>query len=391
MKFGALGRAVWVAAGLTIACRRMTTAPIPGPGPGPGDSAGLQVITAALSSPIFVTAAPGDTGRLFVVEQGGRIRVVEHDSLRATPFLDLSAHISAGGERGLLSLAFHPNFAQNGQFYVYFTNPAGDIRIVRYRVSANPDLADGTSGDTVLKAFHETNSNHNGGLLLFGPDGKLYAGLGDGGAGGDPPGNGQNLDTLLAKILRLDVDAASPYAIPADNPFVGDTNARGEIWLYGLRNPWRFSFDRTTGDLYIGDVGQDLWEEVDVLPAGGSGGENLGWKIMEGDHCFAPSNCRTTGLVLPVIEYGHSGACAVTGGYVYRGTRVPALSGLYLYGDYCGGWVRSFRYVGGQATAPREWPSLSVGGGLSSFGEDAHGELYLTTVGGSLYRIVAQP
>ena len=383
---------VLVAVAVSMAmCRSGPVGPGPGPGPGPGDSAALQLVTSGLSNPVFVTTPPGDTARLFVVEQNGAIRVVRHDSLLPTAFLDLSGHIAAGGERGLLSVAFHPSYAANGHCYVYFTNPAGDIRVVRYTVSGNPDIADSTSGDTILKAFHETNDNHNGGLLLFGPDGKLYAGLGDGGAGGDPPGNGQNLDTLLAKMLRIDVDAGSPYAIPLDNPFIGNPAARPEIWLYGLRNPWRFSFDRNTGDLYIGDVGQNLYEEVDVIAAGSPGGENLGWKVMEGNHCFEASSCSMTGLALPVLEYGHSDGCAVTGGYVYRGTRVPSLAGLYLYGDYCGGWVRSFRYASGAATENRDWPSLSVSGGLSSFGEDARGELYITSHSGSLYRIVAHP
>ena len=391
MRLGVAGLVVgaFCVAGIALGCESSTSGP--GPGPGPGDSAALQLITAGLSSPVFVTAPTGDTARLFVVEQGGTIRVLRHDSLLGTPFLDVSGHIAAGGERGLLSVAFHPQYDQNGQFYVYFTNPNGDIRVVRYLVSADANIADSTSGDTILKVFHETYDNHNGGLLVFGPDGKLYAGLGDGGSGGDPSGNGQNLDTLLAKILRIDVDAGTPYAIPGDNPFVGHAGQRGEIWLYGLRNPWRFSFDRTTGDLYIGDVGQDLWEEVDVLPTGSPGGENYGWNIMEAKHCYGASTCNMSGLVLPVIEYSHSEGCAVIGGYVYRGSRVAALSGLYLYGDLCNGWVRSFRYAGGAATEARAWPSLSVTGQFSSFGEDARGELYITTISGNLYRIVPHP
>lgn len=389
MRIGDVGSAV-VAIAALAACGGQTASG-PGPGPGPADSAALQLVTAGLSAPVYVTTPPGDTARLFVVQQGGAIRVLRHDSLLPARFLDLSGHISAGGERGLLSLAFHPQYASNGYFYVYYTNPQGDIRVVRYTVSANPNIADSTTGDTILRVFHETYDNHDGGLLLFGPDGLLYAGLGDGGSGGDPSGNGQNLDTLLAKILRLDVDGGSPYAVPADNPFVGHAGQRGEIWLYGLRNPWRFSFDRTTGALYIGDVGQNNWEEVNVLSAGSAAGVNYGWVVMEGTHCYGASSCNRTGLTLPVVEYSHADGCAVTGGYVYRGTKVPALSGVYLYGDYCSGWVRSFRYSGGTATENRDWPSLSVGGGLSSFGEDARGELYLTTLSGSLFRIVAHP
>jgi hypothetical protein len=349
----------------------------------------LQLVTSALSSPVFVTAPPADTTRLFVVEQGGQIRVLRHDSLLAVPFLDVSGHIVAGGEQGLLSLAFHPAYASNGRFFVYYTDPSGNTRVVRYQVSADPNVADSTSGDTILAAVQPF-SNHNGGLLVFGPDGKLYVGLGDGGSSGDPQGNGQNRATVLGKILRLDVDLPAPF-IPADNPFVGVAGARGEIWLYGLRNPWRFSFDRATGDLYVGDVGQNTWEEVDVLTAGSAGGGNYGWNVMEGNHCYGASSCDRTGLVLPVLEYGHSDGCSVTGGYVYRGSRVSSLQGVYLYGDYCGGWVRSFRYVNGQATESREWPSLAVSGGLSSFGEDPNGDVYLTSLSGSLYRIVGHP
>ena len=358
-----------------------------GPGPGPGDSAALQLVTGALSSPLYVLAPSGDTNRLFVVEQDGAIRVLHHDSLLATPFLDVSGHITSGGERGLLSLAFHPGYAQNGLFFIDFTDAHGDTRVVRYRVSADPDVADSTSGDTIL-AVAQPFANHNGGMLLFGSDAKLYVGLGDGGSGGDPLGNGQNLGTLLGKILRLDVDLPAPY-VPADNPFVGAAGARGEIWAYGLRNPWRFSFDRASGQLYIADVGQSAWEEVDVEAAGSPGGENFGWNVMEGNHCYAASSCDRTGLVAPVTEYSHSDGCSVTGGYVYRGARVRALQGLYLYGDYCNGWVRSFRYAGGLATEPRDWPALAVIGGLSSFGEDARGEVYLTSLSGNLYRIVS--
>jgi hypothetical protein len=350
----------------------------------------LQLVSDKLDTPVFVTAPPGDTSRLFVVQQGGRIRVLHHDSLLATPFLDLSAHIAAGDERGLLSLAFHPSYASNGRFYVYFTNPNGDIRIVRYVVSSNPDIADSTSGDTVLGVPHPLEANHNGGLIVFGPDGKLYAGLGDGGGSGDRFGNGQNRKALLGKILRLDVDLGAPY-VPADNPFVGDTGARGEVWLYGLRNPWRYSFDRATGNLYIGDVGQGAWEEVDVIAAGSPGGLNLGWNEMEGTHCYGASSCSATGLTLPVLEYGHGAGCAVTGGYVVRDATVPDLLGRYVYGDYCGGWVRSFRYTAGQATDLQDWTALAVGSGLSSFGEDARGRVYVTTLSGNVYRIVSRP
>jgi hypothetical protein len=342
---------------------------------------------------VFVTAPPGDTLRLFVVEQGGRVRVIRRDSLLATPFLDVRGKISSGGEEGLLSLAFHPQYATNGRFYIYFTNEAGDIRIVRYAVSADPNVADSLSGDTVLAVAHPGQSNHNGGLLAFGPDGKLYAGLGDGGGGGDLDTNAQNTSRLLGKLLRLDVDGTTGYAIPPDNPFVTDPNARGEIWAIGLRNPWRFSFDRQTGDLYIADVGQGLWEEVDVAAAPAAGrGVNYGWDVMEGRHCYPGGTCNQSGLTLPVLEYSHGDGCSITGGYVYRGTRVPALAGHYLYSDYCTGFIRSFRYMGGQAIDLRDWTAqLDPGGNVSSFGEDGRGELYVVVHGGDLYRVVEAP
>jgi glucose/arabinose dehydrogenase len=371
-----------------LACASNTTNPGPGPGPGPSGPA-LHLISASLSSPLYVTQPPGDSARLFVVEQGGTIRVLRHDSLLPTPFLDVSGHIVSGGEQGLLSLAFHPQYTVNGHFYVYFTDHNGDTRVVRYQVSADPNIADSTSGDTVF-GFPQPYPNHNGGLLLFGPDGKLYVGLGDGGSGGDPLGNGQNKSTLLGKILRLDVDGGAPYAIPADNPFVGVVGDSAQIWLYGLRNPWRFSFDRSSGDLYIGDVGQNQYEEVDVHPAASGGGQNYGWVVMEGMHCYGASSCSQTGLVLPLLEYTHGDGCAVTGGYVYRGSKVPALAGAYLYGDYCSGWVRSFELKAGAATNPLQWAGLAVSGGLSSFGEDNSGELYVTSLSGRLYRIVMQ-
>ncbi len=363
--------------------------------PPPGAPA-LQLVTNALSAPVFATSPPGDSTRLFVVEQGGLVVVLRRDTLLPTPFLDLRGHISAGGERGLLSIAFHPLYATNRRFYVYFTNPAGDLRIVRYTASSgDPNRADSLSGDTVLAVAHPGQTNHNGGQLQFGPDGKLYAGLGDGGGTGDPGGNAQNKHALLGKLLRLDVDGASGYTIPADNPFATDTSARPEIWAYGLRNPWRFSFDRQTGDLYIGDVGQGAWEEVDAATAtsGRGAGLNFGWNVMEGMHCYNNPGCTPVGR-LPVLEYAThvAGTCAVTGGYVYRGSRVAALAGHYLYSDYCAGFVRSFRLSGGVATDLRDRTAqLDPNGSVSSFGEDARGDVYVMTLGGSLYRIVATP
>ncbi len=343
----------------------------------------LTTVASGLDAPLFVTSPPGDA-RLFVVEQGGRIRVVKNGAVLSTPFLDVSGGITSGGERGLLGLAFHPAYASNGRFFIYYNEPSGDVTIAERHVSSNPDVASGAS--TVLLTIpHRQAANHNGGMLAFGPDGKLYAGVGDGGAGQSD--NGQRTTTLLGKILRIDVDAGTPYAVPTDNPFAA-SGGRGEIWSFGLRNPWRFSFDRQTGDLYIGDVGESSFEEIDVATAAsGSGkGLNFGWSVMEGTHCFGSNSCDRTGLTLPVLDYDHSNACAVTGGYVYRGVALPDLAGIYFYGDFCGGWVRSFRYQNGQAMEQQAWSTLHTAN-LTSFGQDASGELYIVSGGGTVARI----
>lgn len=350
-----------------------------------GTGARLEEVASGLSNPLYLTAPRSDP-RLFVVEQPGRIRVVEDGRLLPAPFLDITDRVSSGGERGLLSVAFHPAYASNGYLYVDYTDRNGDTRIERYRVSADRNRADPASAKLVL-FVKQPYSNHNGGLVVFGPDGKLYVGMGDGGSGGDPLGNGQNRGALLGKLLRLDVDAGDPYAVPRDNPFAGDARARGEVWALGMRNPWRFAFDREAGLLYVADVGQNQWEEVDVVPAG-SGGLNYGWNTMEGTHCYRPAQgCSRTGLVIPVLEYDHGDGCSVTGGYVYRGSRIPALRGHYFYADYCGGWVRSFRYSGGAAADRRSWDFGSIGSVLS-FGEDAAGELYVLSGNGRVYRMV---
>jgi glucose/arabinose dehydrogenase len=338
---------------------------------------------------LFLTA-PASDSRLFIVEQPGRIRIIENGNLLSTPFLDLNGQISSGGERGLLGLAFHPSYDSNGYFFVYFTAPNGDITIKRYTVSASPNVADAGSGHLILTVDHASRSNHNGGMLAFGTDGKLYIGTGDGGGGGDPDQNGQDPATLLGKLLRLDVDAADPYAIPSDNPFVGVAGAREEVWAIGLRNPWRWAFDRTAGDLYIADVGQSAWEEVDVVPAA-TAGANYGWNVMEGLHCYAPSSgCNQSGITLPVLEYGHAEGCSITGGFVYRGAAMPSLQGTYFYADYCNGWVRSFRYANGAATEPQAWGFGNIGN-ILSFGQDAGGELYILSASGTVYRIVPAP
>ncbi|HEU5322281.1 MAG TPA: PQQ-dependent sugar dehydrogenase, partial [Methylomirabilota bacterium] len=306
-----------------LACADASTPPPPPP---PGAGVALARVPGAFSGPLYVTAPPADTARLFVVEKTGAIRIVRRDTLLARPFLDLTDSVSGGGEQGLLGLAFHPDYGVNRRFFVHYTDRAGDTRLVRYQVSSDPDSADYGSGVHLL-FVDQPFANHNGGWIGFGPDGYLYMGLGDGGSGGDPQGNGQNLGTLLGKILRLDVDGGTPYGIPPDNPFVDSAGARGEVWAYGLRNPWRASFDRLTGDLFIGDVGQGGWEEISVQPAASAGGENYGWNVMEGTHCYAAPTCDATGLVAPVTEYATRDGCAVTGGYVYRGTAVPAIAG----------------------------------------------------------------
>jgi glucose/arabinose dehydrogenase len=342
------------------------------------------------NSPVYLTAAPGDTGRLFVVEQGGTIRVLHHDTVQARPFLNITSSVQSGGEQGLLSMAFDPQYATTGRFFVYFTNLDGDLRILRYNVSSNPDSADQTTADTILRIAHPGQTNHNGGQLQFGPDGMLWLGTGDGGGNGDPAGNAQNKHALLGKLLRLDVSGASGYTTPAGNPGKTDTSFAPEIWAYGLRNPWRFSFDRQTGDLYIGDVGQDTWEEVDIAPVQlqRGPGANYGWNVMEGKHCFIDS-CTTTGIA-PVVEYGHVfQKCSVTGGYVYRGNALPFLQGTYFYADFCVGSVFGIRWPGD--LIPAEWTMLESGGNISSFGEDAKRELYIVQLTGNIWRIVPAP
>jgi glucose/arabinose dehydrogenase len=375
---------------MTAGCAASAGPVTPGPGDPPaGLSVRLREVAHGLDAPLFLTSPPGDLTRAFVVEQGGRIRIIKNDALALTPFLDISGRVSSGGERGLLGLAFHPQYASNGRFVVYYTNPSGDIRIASFKVTSDPDVADPASEQTLLAVPHPGFSNHNGGMVVFGPDGRLYAGLGDGGGGGDPNSNGQNRNVLLGKLVRLDVNAAGQASVPADNPFVGQQGMRPEIWSYGLRNPWRFSFDRQGGQLYIGDVGQNAREEIDVTTNGR--GLNFGWNITEGFACYSPSSgCNKAGITQPVLDYGHDDGCSVTGGYVYRGAAVPGLRGFYFYADYCNGWVRSFLLSGGAATQPIDWASLRPGGQITSFGEDAEGEVYIVS-SGSVFRIEAAP
>jgi glucose/arabinose dehydrogenase len=344
-----------------------------------------RLLTDKLNDPVGVTNAADGSGRLFILEQDGLIRIFQNGALLATPFLDIRDRVLSGGERGLLGLAFHPQYAQNGYFYVNYTNLQGNTIIARFQVSSgDPNRAD-PSSEKRLIFVQQPYPNHNGGEVAFGPDGYLYLGLGDGGSQGDPNDHGQSLNTLLGKILRIDVDHGDPYAIPPDNPFQG--KGKAEIWAYGLRNPWRFSFDRATGDLYIGDVGQDLWEEIDYLPAGSPGGTNFGWNYMEGFHTYRnrtpPQNLQ---LTPPVAEYSHQFGCAVTGGYVYRGQELPDWQGVYLFGDYCSGNVWGLlRSPDGSWQQEMLYQNV---GRISSFGEDEAGEIYLTDLGGNLFQLV---
>ena len=360
------------------------------PPPPPESGLGLTDI-GTFNFPVFLTSPPGDKTRLFIVEKRGTITIVKQGTPLPTPFLDLRGKVSTGSEQGLLGLAFHPGYSTNRLFVVNYTNPAGDTRVAVYRTSTtDPDLADPASEQVAL-AVAQPFTNHNGGMVAFGPDGKLYLGMGDGGSGGDPQGNGQKRSTVLGKLVRLTVSPAGQASVPSDNPFIADAGTRPEIWSVGVRNPWRFSFDRASGDLYIGDVGQNEHEEIDALPLSASRGANFGWNVMEGRTCYGAGTCSQQGLILPVIDYAHSDGCSVTGGYVYRGTAIPNLAGHYFYADYCQGWIRSFRLAGGTATDPRQWTALAPGGQITSFGEDDGGELYVLTAGGRVAKIVARP
>jgi len=330
----------------------------------------LTQLASGFDQPLGIAHA-GDT-RLFVIQQTGRVSIFDGTNRLAQPFLDVSSLVSCCGERGLLGLAFHPRYRDNGFFYIDYTDRNGNTVVARYSVSAtDPNRADPASARVLLNVAQPF-----GGHLAFGPDNYLYIGLGDGGSAGDPGNRAQDLSTLLGKILRIDVDGASRYAIPPSNPFVNRAGARGEIWAFGLRNPWRFSFDRTTGDLRIADVGQDSWEEVNFAPATSIGGENYGWRKMEGTHCFNPStNCRDASMTLPIFEYSHAEGCSITGGYVYRGAKYPALKNTYLFADYCSGSVWATKRSADGTFSTRK--VLSTNASVTSFGEDAAGELYL--------------
>jgi glucose/arabinose dehydrogenase len=362
------------------------TNPAPPPAPPPPPPAGefsltTETVATGLTRPLYLTAPAGDD-RLFIVEQMGRIRIVKNGVVLTAPFLDISSKLSGSTEQGLLSLAFHPDYGANGLFYVDYTDVDGDTRVERYAVSADPDVANGGSAKLIL-TVPQPFSNHNGGHILFGPDGNLFIALGDGGGAGDPFNNGQNSGNLLGSLLRLDVDGGDPYAIPSDNPF------GNEIWAIGLRNPWRIAFDPTTSTLYIADVGQNSLEEVNVVGDDESG-LNYGWRIMEGSSCFGGGGCNDTGLVLPALEYDHGEGCSVTGGLVYRGSAIPEVVGHYFYSDFCTAFLRSFRFDGADATERTEWNVDGLGSVLS-FGRDAAGELYILSDNGRVVRLVRAP
>lgn len=368
-------------------------------------SLSLELVTSGLSNPVYVTHAGDGSGRLFVVEQPGTIRIIAGGQLLPEPFLNITNIVNdSANEQGLLGLAFAPDYASSGIFFVNYTNSEGDTTVARWlRSTIDPNFVDPNS-QTIVMTIPQPAGNHNGGMITFGPDGYLYIGTGDGGAANDRFGNGQNPNTLLGKMLRIDVtsDSNVPYTIPADNPWVNvnwqkedgtSIDVRDEIWAVGLRNPWRYSFDRVTNDLWLGDVGQNKFEEIHFTPssalaAGNVQPINYGWPIMEGTHCFSPSqNCDMADLVQPVAEYDHSGHCSVTGGYVYRGQRFAALDGIYLYGDYCSGDI--------WAVWPQDdgtWGNAEVMRSdtrLSSFGEDEAGELYVADRTGDIYLVVA--
>ena len=394
-----LRNSLWALATIFLMAVLLSSCPYaPGPStPAKGAMMRLEAVAAGLDRPLFVTAPPGDTNRLFIVEQGGRILLRKDGALLATPFLDLSELLGSGaGERGLLGMAFHPNYARNGIFFVNYTDANHDSVVALYCAYAeDPDRGDPATAK-ILLTIDQPYSNHNGGMLAFGPDGYLYIASGDGGSGNDPDDNGQSLDTLLGKVLRIDVDNGEPYGIPADNPFVSDEAARDEIWAYGLRNPWRLSFDRETGDLWIADVGQNALEEINFQAADSVGGENYGWRNREGDMCRpGETDCTLPEAVDPIHVYFNVGNQSATGGYVYRGTAIPELVGTYFFADYITGKVYALvREVGGGVTVTDETDSLNQGGitleNVASFGEDGAGELYVVDLGaGVVYQLVA--
>lgn len=383
-------RAAALGALLLVGCSSPTSTPEASLSP---VAISLEPVVSGLIGPVGITNAGDGSGRLFINEQSGRIRVIEADgTLRPADFVDLSGRILAGGERGLLGVAFHPDFAANGRLFVHYSRAADGATVIS-ELTASPDHESAqAASERILLTHDQPFANHNGGQIAFGPDGYLYIGLGDGGSQGDPSGNGQSLQTWLAKLLRIDVDAPPlanrQYAIPDSNPYaaggVAPDAGLPEIWAYGLRNPWRFSFDRGTGNLYIGDVGGGTREEIDRQPADSAGGENYGWNIFEGTHCSG--GCDSITPVAPVAEYAHNDGCSVTGGYVYRGTVQPTMQGTYLFGDYCSGTIWTLPAAGG--VIPQRLADTDLR--ITSFGEGEDGEIYLVDLGGGgLYKVIA--
>jgi glucose/arabinose dehydrogenase len=360
-------------------------------GPAPADGLGLVPVDSGYDFSVFVTAPPGDRSRLLIVERGGRIRLRKNGVRQDSAFLNLTSLTSPlTGEYGVYGLAFHPDYATNRRLFVYYANLNGDSQLSEYLADPGFDHADPASAQPVLIQTQDPGTVLYGGTVAFGPDDKLYLGLGDGHPTGSVAPTAQDSGSLLGKLLRLDVDGAAPYTIPPDNPYVGRPGWREEIWQLGFRNPWRWSFDRVTGDLWIGDVGEDVWEELDYLPGPVIGGNNFGWPFLEGNQCFSPPvGCDNTGLIPPVLEYSHGPSCAIAGGYVYRGRRYPALRGTYVYGDFCSGFIRAVRLVGAQlvqAYTPLSPPL--VNDNVVSFGEDADGEIHVAMGSGRIYRLV---
>ncbi len=368
-----------------------TLAPLP---VGIPDPAAFQwsLVADGFDSPLGLVPANDGSGRVFVMEQGGKIWTIKDGEVSFDPFLDigslLAPSVFQGGytEQGLLGLAFHPRYKDNGVFFIHYTDIRGNTTIARYKVSSDPEKADPNSAQIVLTA-NQPYPDHNGGQIAFGPDGYLYIALGDGGNPDDPLRNGQNMDTLLAKLLRIDING-TPYKVPPDNPFINQSGAKPEIWATGLRNPWRFSFDRQTGDLYIGDVGQWAYEEVDFQPAG-QGGQNYGWSAYQGMHPHIKQTIPVdeSTLTLPVLEYAHTEGCSITGGYVYRGAALPAMNGIYLYGDYCNGRVWAANRIADGTWQSYLW--MQTGYVITSFGQDEAGELYLIDYKSGIYKLTA--
>jgi glucose/arabinose dehydrogenase len=387
-------RIVLMTAGLSLtACGGGTSGgtnnpPPPPPASGAPPAITLSTVVSGLSSPVGMESAHDGTGRFFVLQQAGIIRIVQNGAVSPTPFLDISAVVESGGEKGLLGLAFHPSFSTNRKFYVDYTRRTGmqlQTIIAEYLVSAsNPNAVDTSTARTLL-TIDQPFDNHNGGQLAFGADGFLYIGMGDGGSGGDPQGNGQNTNALLGKILRIDVNTTSagqPYGIPAGNPFAASGGAP-EVYAYGFRNPWRFSFDSATSRLFVGDVGQDAFEEVDIVEIG----KNYGWNVMEGTHCYGASTCSATGLIPPITDYPHSEGQSVTGGFVYRGAAIPGMVGRYIFADFISGKIWILTESG---TTWNRTLALSTGRGISSFARDDNNEVYVIDYAGNVLKVVGQ-